>query len=92
MGLSVFAWDGYFSLPCEACKKMTLGYKRGYSYCLGCPAWRRFDLEKGDDLHYMIYKCQHGHTFKISTSSAKDSKDLKEILLLGKDGYKPLEE
>lgn len=56
--------SGTFSIACYKCKEATLNSKRGYSDCLGCPAYRRYDLEKGHE--YMIYKCHHGHTLYVA--------------------------
>lgn len=55
---------GVHFIQCYKCKSATVRM-RGYSGCTGCPAWRRYDLEKGQHEH-MVYKCQHGHTLYLS--------------------------
>lgn len=44
--------NGNYTIPCFFCKRSTLETNVGYSYCLGCPTWRRYDLESK---HY-VYK------------------------------------
>lgn len=36
--------DGAYTLPCYKCYQATHGYMSGYSYCLGCPAWRDYSF------------------------------------------------
>lgn len=56
--------SGNYYISCSKCKEYTKKH-RGYSYCLGCPAWRRYDLELGQH-EYMVYRCQHGHELHVS--------------------------
>ena len=72
------AWNGHYSIPCPKCKELTLGSKKGYSYCLGCPMWRCYAQEGKD---YMIYRCQHGHKILIPKSTNKKTNELSEVLV-----------
>lgn len=60
---------GAHFVQCYKCKSAAVRM-RGYAGCTGCPAWRRYDLEKGQHEH-MVYKCQHGHTLYLSYQGDK---------------------
>lgn len=91
-GVSAFAWDGSQNIPCVACKEATVKTAKGYSYCMGCPAWRMYAIEKDG---YMRYNCPHGHNLRIPNSSENSSRDVTEIEVLAKNGWRkmsPLED
>ena len=71
-GIQVYVThSGSPNVRCYKCKYCTEVSCRGYSYCLGCPAWRRYDIQiiKEGNASYATYRCQHGHTLLVSLTS-----------------------
>ena len=71
-GITVFvSHDGSQNVQCYKCKYCTEVSCKGYSYCLGCPAWRRYDIpiKIEGDAHYTTYRCQHGHELLVSLTT-----------------------
>ena len=71
-GVSVFiTHDGFANVRCYKCKYCTDVSCKGYSYCLGCPAWRKFDIpiKKEGKAAYATYRCQHGHELLVSLTT-----------------------
>ena len=71
-GVDVFVThNGSPNIQCYKCKCATRVTCVGYSYCLGCPAWRRYDIAniKEGDAVYTTYRCPHGHTLLVSLTT-----------------------
>lgn len=71
-GVGVFVThNGSPNIRCYKCKYCTEVSCSGYSYCLGCPAWRRYDIQiiKEGDARYATYRCQHGHELLVSLTT-----------------------
>lgn len=71
-GIQVYvSHSGSPNVRCYKCKYCTEVSCRGYSYCLGCPAWRRYDIHiiKEGDARYATYRCQHGHELLVSLTT-----------------------
>jgi len=85
-----YSFDGKFSIRCHAC---TVEFRTGVNAfgCIGCPCGRAYSmeswLEERTGKHYMIYKCQHGHTLYIPADSDPLTSNYDEILMFDrKDG------
>ena len=58
---------GSFHIICYKCEDY---YKRTHIGCYKCNAWRDYKTTKEiDENRYMCYKCYHGHTLWVSTTS-----------------------
>lgn len=71
-GIATFvSHNGSQNVQCYKCKYRTKVSCRGYGYCLGCHAWRRYDIpiKIEGDAHYSTYKCKHGHTLLVSLTT-----------------------
>ncbi len=71
-GIQVYvSHSGSPNVRCYKCKYCTEVSCKGYSYCLGCPAWRRYDIQiiKEGDARYATYRCQHGHELLVSLTT-----------------------
>lgn len=71
-GITIFvSHNGSQNVRCYKCKYCTEVSCKGYSYCLGCPAWRLYDIpiKKEGKAAYATYRCQHGHELLVSLTT-----------------------
>lgn len=61
---------GSANVMCYKCKEHTKR-KPACGSCLGCPAWRMYNIPHKtiDGNKYTTYHCQHGHTLLVSLTS-----------------------